>query len=266
MFDDEKIKLIESMPDKDAILVIWIKLLIQAGRSNASGYIMLNENIPYTDEMLSTLFDRPLNTIRLALKTFKDFGMIDIDEEDRIFINNWDKHQNIEGLNKIREQRRLRQEKHRKKKKLLEEGKTGNVTVTLSNGTELELELDKEIDKDKNINRDLPYQKIKKLYNDICKSLPSIRKLSDNRKKHIKARWKEEKDINTFKTIFEKAEQSSFLTGDNNRNWTADFDWIIKNNNNWNKILEGKYDDKGKTKEIKSTVNYDDITEMINGE
>ena len=260
MFDDEKIKLIESMPDKDAILVIWIKLLIQAGRSNASGYIMLNDKIPYTDEMLSTLFDRPLNTIRLALKTFQDFGMIDIDEGDRIFINNWDKHQNIDGLNKIREQRRIRQEKHRKKKKLLEKGKKGNVTVTLSNGTEVELELDKELDKDKD---KPPYKKIKNTYNKICKSLPSIRKLSRRRKEHINARWREEKNIEVFKTVFEKAEKSSFMTGNNNRNWTADFDWIIKNDNNFNKILEGKYDDKEKEK-YHSTVDYDDITEMIN--
>jgi len=75
MFDDEKIKIIESMPDADSILIIWIKLLTQAGKNNANGFIFLSENIPYTDEMLSTLFNRPLNTIRLALQVFKHFGM-----------------------------------------------------------------------------------------------------------------------------------------------------------------------------------------------
>jgi len=143
MFDDEKIKLIESMPDKDSILIIWIKLLVQAGKTNANGYVMLNENIPYTDEMLATIFSRPLNTVRLALKTFEDFRMIEIDDKG-IYIENWSKHQNIEGLNKLKknqEQNRLRQEKYRKKQKLLKDEKTGNVTVTLSNGSRSRLDL-----------------------------------------------------------------------------------------------------------------------------
>jgi predicted phage replisome organizer len=92
MFDDEKIKLIESMPDKDAILIIWIKLLVQAGRTNANGYIFLNEKIPYTEEMLATIFNRPINTVRLALKTFKEFNMIEMDEKG-LLVTNWNKHQ-----------------------------------------------------------------------------------------------------------------------------------------------------------------------------
>jgi predicted phage replisome organizer len=80
IFDDEKIKLIESMPDKDAVLVIWFKLLVQAGKCNGcnvTGAICLTDAIPYTEEMLSTIFNRPLNTIRLALDVFQKFGMIE---------------------------------------------------------------------------------------------------------------------------------------------------------------------------------------------
>lgn len=154
MFDDEKIKLIESMPDKDSILVIWIKLLIQAGKTNINGYVLLNENIPYTDEMLATIFNRPLNTVRLALDTFKRFGMIEMDEDEGIYIKNWDKHQSIDKLNKIKEQRRLRQEKYRKKQELKKKGITGNVTVTLSNGTDIDIDIDKEEDKDINNSSD----------------------------------------------------------------------------------------------------------------
>jgi hypothetical protein len=76
--------------------------------------------------------------------------MIEMDDTG-IYIENWSKHQNIEGLNKLKkkkEQNRLRQEKYRKKQKLIREGKTGNVMVTLSNGTELELELDPEIEEE----------------------------------------------------------------------------------------------------------------------
>src|SRR5690554_1803291 len=120
MFDDEKIKLIESMPEADSILIIWIKLLVQAGKTNAKGYIFLNENIPYTDEMLATIFNRPLNIIRMALDAFRKFGMIEIDENG-IFLNNWEKYQNIKGMERIKEQNRLRKRKQREKEKALQE-------------------------------------------------------------------------------------------------------------------------------------------------
>ncbi|MYL56170.1 replisome organizer [Virgibacillus halodenitrificans] len=147
MFEDEKIRLIEQMPEADTILIIWIKLLSQAGKTNASGYIYLSENIPYTDEMLATIFNRPLNTVRLALETFKSFGMIEIDDESFISISNWEKHQNIEGMERIRKQTRERVQRHRENKKI----KNKDVTLheTLPNATEEEREEDKERDKDK---------------------------------------------------------------------------------------------------------------------
>jgi len=115
-FDDEKIKLIEAIPEADMILIIWIKLLTLAGKKNVNGYIFLTENIPYTDEMLATIFKRPLNTIRLALETFKKFKMISCDENEIMYITNWGKYQNIEGLEKIRELGRARQAKYMKHK------------------------------------------------------------------------------------------------------------------------------------------------------
>jgi predicted phage replisome organizer len=151
MFEDEKIRLIESMPESDMLLIIWIKLLSQAGKTNANGYIYLNENIPYTDEMLATIFNRPLNIVRLALKTFEDFGMIEISDENFIAISNWEKHQNVEGLDKIRQQTRNRVAKHREKKKLNAGNDTCNVTVTNGNATDIDKELDIEIDNDVDI-------------------------------------------------------------------------------------------------------------------
>ena len=141
IFDDEKILLIEAMPDADAMIVIWFKLLTLAGKQNNSGVFLINDTIPYTDEMLATIFRRPLNTVRLALDTFYKFGMIDI-IENTITIPKWEKHQNIDGMDKIREQTRLRVAKHREKQKLIE----SNVTVTQCNATDK----DKDKDKDKN--------------------------------------------------------------------------------------------------------------------
>ena len=140
IFNDEAIKLIEQMPDGDAIIVIWLKLLITAGKINDNGYLYFKKEIPYTDEMLSTIFCRPLNTIRLALRTFENFGMIQIVNEQGIFITNWEKYQNIEGMEKIKLQTRERVKKFREKQKLLTCNATCNVTVTESNAIDKDIE------------------------------------------------------------------------------------------------------------------------------
>ena len=87
------------------------------------------------------------------------------------------------------------------------------------------------------------YQQIVDMYNSICTSFPSIRSLSDARKKAIKARLNTY-TVEDFRTVFENAEASSFLKGSNDRNWTATFDWLIKDSN-MAKVLEGNYADKG---------------------
>lgn len=140
IFDDEKILLIESMPEADGIIVCWFKLLCLAGKQNNGGCFMMNDRIAYTDEMLSTIFRRPLNTVRLAMNTFEQFGMVEI-INGVITIPNWEKHQNIDGLDKIREQNRLRKAKYDQKRKELPSGNvtsnvTSNVTVTCGNATD----------------------------------------------------------------------------------------------------------------------------------
>jgi predicted phage replisome organizer len=131
VFDDEKTLMIETLPDADSIIVIWFKLLCLAGKQNNSGVFLMGR-MPYTDEMFATVFRRPLNTVRLALKTFEDFGMIEI-INDTVTIPNWEKHQSIDKLVEIREQNRLRVAKHREKQKSLTCNVTSNVTVTQCN-------------------------------------------------------------------------------------------------------------------------------------
>lgn len=131
IFDDEKILLIESLPEADSIIVIWFKLLTLAGKCNNNGILMLNDSIPYTEEMLATIFRRPLNTVRLALETFEKFGMI-VTLHETITIPNWEKHQQVESLDKIREKTNMRVRAYRERQKmLLEENSTNLNDVTL---------------------------------------------------------------------------------------------------------------------------------------
>ena len=85
-------------------------------------------------------------------------------------------------------------------------------------------------------------QQIVDLYHKLCTSYPRVRSLSEARKKAIKARLKTYKPED-FKTVFENAENSSFLKGKNDRNWMANFDWLIADKN-MAKVLEGNYADR----------------------
>ena len=153
IFDDEKIRLIESMPESDTILVIWFKLLAMAGRTNDNGSIYISKKMPTTDEMLATIFRRSLNSVRMALKVFENFEMIEINEH--IDIVNWEKHQNIDGMEKIRKQNAERQKKFKEKKKELIENKESNVTVTFGNATDKEEDKEEDKDKDKMIDKEI---------------------------------------------------------------------------------------------------------------
>ena len=84
------------------------------------------------------------------------------------------------------------------------------------------------------------YQEIADMYNTICTSLPRMTTLSDKRKEAIAARLKHY-TVDQFREMFTKAENSAFLKGSNNRNWMANFDWLIKDAN-FAKVLDGNYD------------------------
>lgn len=166
IFDDEKIKMIEIMPEADTIIVCWFKLLTLCGKINQGGRVRFNINIPFTDEMLASIFNRPLKTVQLAIKTFEAYGMIEIEGDHTIMITNWEKHQNVIGMDKIREQNAERQRRYREKQKKIENSKkteqitdsnvTHNVISNAENNVtsqvlDIDIDIDKELDKDINI-------------------------------------------------------------------------------------------------------------------
>lgn len=165
IFNNRKIKQIEMLPDADMLIVIWFKILCLAGTVNDMGFILFTQDIPYTDEMLSREFNRPLNTVRLALQTFEKFNMLEI--VDNIYrVSNWEKYQNIDGMEKIREQTRLRVEKHRENQRQKYIDTIDNCVtlhVTQCNATEQEQEQDIYIVQ-KNAQNESVFEKAWKLY------------------------------------------------------------------------------------------------------
>ena len=127
--------------------------------------------------------------------------------------------------------------------------KAGNSKQSLPNGKQglanladkdKDRDMDKDMDKDRDSN--IKYQQIADLYNETCVSFPRLTKLSDSRKKAIRARLNQY-TIEDFKRLFAMAEESSFLKGQNGRDWSANFDWLIKDSN-MAKVLDGNYVDK----------------------
>lgn len=117
MFDNRKIKHLRKLPEGNNIVMIWVMLLTMAGKCNAGGMIFLTENIPYTTKMLADELDFEESTVQLAIKAFEDFGMIHTDN-GHFTISGWEEYQNIEGLDRIREQNRLRKQAQRERESL----------------------------------------------------------------------------------------------------------------------------------------------------
>lgn len=149
IFDNRKIRQIEMLPEGDSIIVIWVKLMCLAGVVNDGGLVYFTRDIPYTDEMLATEFNRPLSVVRLALATFQNFGMIEI-VDNIIHLSSWEKYQSVEGMDRIREQTRRRVAAHRERQKLIASGNaTCNATVTDCNAIEEDKEEEKEEEKER---------------------------------------------------------------------------------------------------------------------
>ncbi len=158
MFDNRKIKHLRRLPDGNSIVLIWVMLLTMAGRCNSGGMIFLTENIPYTPKMLADELDFEESTVQLALEALERLGMIFRDADGILAVTGWEEHQNIEGMDRIREQTRKRVAEHRSRKKQLElPDRYGNVTVTVCNATDKEEDIDREEDKDIDINNTCPF-------------------------------------------------------------------------------------------------------------
>lgn len=150
MFDNRKIKQIGSMPEGDSLLLMWVQLLCLAGNVNDGGFIYLTKEIPYTNEMLATQFNKPISIVRLALKTFEQFGMIEI-INNMIFLPSWEKYQNTDRLATIREKDRERKRRKREAEKLLPQNSMEIPRTSMDvPRLDIDIEGDIDIDKDKN--------------------------------------------------------------------------------------------------------------------
>jgi len=114
---------------------------------------------------------------------------------------------------------------------------------------EQQMNTNKNIKNDKKIKKEdgkesVPHSEVLETFNRICVSFAKVQKMTDSRKDKLRTRWPEFKTMETFEDICQKMESSSFLKGNNPRKWKATLDWLLDNDNNWVKVVEGQYIDK----------------------
>lgn len=252
-FKRHDVQIIEGVPNGKEIILFYLKLMCES--VDHEGKLRFSDEIPYTEEMLARITNTDAGIVEQAIKELMKFHMVELMDDETFYIPEVPKllGYETEWAKKKREYRTQRGQNEDNVLKM-SETKKDNVRqeIEIEIEKELEIELDKEIDKDIKIN----YQLIADMYNDTCVSFPQLKSLSNARKKAIKARLKTYRPED-FKKMFEMAEASDFLKGNNDRNWSATFDWMIKDSN-MAKILDGNYDNKAKRSNLEQS--YDMIS------
>ena len=259
IFDDEKILLIESLPEADSIIVIWFKLLCLAGKMNNSGVFMMNDKIPYTDKMLATIFRRKEATVQLALQTFEQFGMIQI-IDDVITIPNWGKHQNLDQLENKRDYQRQYMRDYRKKQAEIAcktNSKTNSKTNVSDLDKEREIDIDKEIDKERDREKEKDLKTLIVSNDTICQTdvrqviekwnelqsfgIVPVSKISPDSKRYksLVARIRQFGIDDVCKAI-DNVKDSPWLLGQNKDGWMITLDWFALPTN-FQKVFDGNY-------------------------
>lgn len=143
MFDNRKIRQIETLPDGDGIIVIWVKLLCLAGITNDGGLVYFTRDIPYTEQMLANYFQRPIALVQMALRVFQQFGMIEL-VDDIIMVSGWEKYQSLDRLERIQAQNRERQRRFKEQKR--KDALPVTLPVTEDNASDKEEDIDRDIE------------------------------------------------------------------------------------------------------------------------
>ncbi|NRT35157.1 putative phage replisome organizer [Clostridium beijerinckii] len=262
MHDDEKMKLIDAMPNRDTIHYVWIRILLLGGKLNANGKVFLSEEKPLTAKMLAVLFSRPLEDIKIALKVLSNFGMIEIDSNKVIRIVNWDKHQNIEGMERVREQNRKRVENHREKKKEEKNAAKSNKEETQEDQI-LEEHIDLETNQDLNENVELEERNNLERKKDYSRN-SSIEENKALGKNDILENWGVREEISEDTAIDDKSNTvtntaniiSIMETSDNNCTVTKNTSNVTVTQQN-KKEIENKKKNKKEKKEIDKDKNIE---------
>lgn len=214
--------------------VIYLRMMLLS--IDKDGYIYYQGVYDSIEEELAEEFSEDIELVRRTVEYLQDNNMLEVNDSD-YFLPQAVEYTGSECYSAER-MRRLRQRRV---------SQSDNDVTRSDEEKELEKELEKKLEERQKTNS-VDYQQIADMYNNTCVSFPRLSKLSESRKKAIKARL-QTYSVEDFQRMFEMAEGSSFLKGANNRNWSATFDWMVKDAN-MAKILDGNYQDRQSESQI----------------
>ena len=253
-FKRHDVRIIEAMPNGKDMVLFYLKMLCES--IDHGGRLRFSDEIPYTPEMLASITETEKDVAKQAMGVLESLGLLEELEDGTFFLTkaesmignetDWarkkreyrESSKTDEGQKEdtARTSRGHGEDKSRTKKDNVRQ----EIESEIESDIEIESEKELEKEKEKKTRESVDYQLVADLYNETCVSFPRLTSLSDARKKAIRARLNNY-TVEDFQRLFEKAEASAFLKGANDRNWTATFDWLIKDGN-MAKVLDGNYD------------------------
>lgn len=247
-FQDKTIKKLRKIAGGDTYTVIYLKLMLLGLKDGGKLFFDGVENSFH--EELALEIDEDSENVKFTLMFLEKTGLLEEINESELFLTRMP-----EMIGSETDKAELMRRKRAQNRVQSGNNVTGVLPGVTLCYTEIEKEKDKEIDTEIEKEKEetaaelpapsrppVPYEAIKDFYNQVCVSFPRCTAMSESRKKAIKARFTSGYTLEDFKKVFVKAEGSSFLKGKNDRNWTASFDWLIKDGN-MAKVLDGNYDD-----------------------
>ena len=247
-FQDKTIKKLRKIAGGDTYTVIYLKLMLLGLKDGGKLFFDGVENSFH--EELALEIDEDSENVKFTLMFLEKTGLLEEINESELFLTRMP-----EMIGSETDKAELMRRKRAQNRVQSGNNVTGVLPGVTLCYTEIEKDKDKEIDTEIEREKEetaaelhapsrppVPYEAIKDFYNQVCVSFPRCTTMNESRKKAIKARFTSGYTLEDFKKVFVKAEGSSFLKGRNDRNWTATFDWMIKDSN-MAKILEGNYDD-----------------------
>lgn len=198
IFSNRKIKQIQSIPNGDTFFVIWIKLLIMAAETNDGGQIYLTKDMPYTTKQLANFLGKSQKISEKSLEIFKNFQMISV-KDGVISIKNWEKYQNVDGMERVREQAKIRMRNYRARQTVTENYATvqTNVTQQVTQRDATDKDIDKDIDIDiKEKPKKKSVTKKEKTIDDVLSERPLSEKLEKTVREFVSMRKSIKKPMN----------------------------------------------------------------------
>lgn len=138
-FKRHDIRIIEEMPNGKEYILFYLKLLLES--IDHEGALRFSETVPYNEQMLSVITNTNIDIVRSAMKMFIELKMMDVFDDQTIYMAEVEKLIGSEAWSTERSRR------CREKKKLLQ----CNTIATSSNE---EIDKEKDIDKDKDTEKE----------------------------------------------------------------------------------------------------------------